>query len=323
MESFAESRAARERFLQNCRQVDAAGNNTVPSKGLSVFLQRLGLEPQEVEGLLREADAGGGRTDYVRLAGALWAAGPEGDDGARAPEPRAEECALVPHPSAEEVDGEQLVPAAALDETVPRHSFGLPLASKEAPGEVDELARQTLQDGSVYEGQLSQGGERHGWGRICFGSVYEGEWSHNQMHGEGKFISPDGSVYKGQWVENCIGPHGSISWPGGPEYEGAFQNGLQHGKGKVSWPDGRSYEGEFANGKQHGKGVYCKPPSVSSLSEWRDGQFVQWLEGAISDSSNTFSTGAETSRTEISGTKFATDSSISTGVEPSILSNNR
>jgi len=143
------------------------------------------------------------------------------------------------------------------------------------------------------------------------------------MHGEGKFISPDGSVYKGQWVENCIGPHGSISWPGGPEYEGAFKNGLQHGKGKVSWPDGRSYEGEFANGKQHGKGVYCKPPSVSSLSEWRDGQFVQWLEGAVSESSIIFSTGAEPSRTEISGTKFATGSSVSTGVEPSILSNNR
>jgi len=309
MVSLAESRAARERFLQNCRKVDAAGNNTVSSKGLAVFLQRLGLEPQEVEGLLREADAGGGCTDYVKLAHALWMTGTEGDpqDGASA---------LVPHPNAKEVGDEQLVPEATLDGTVPQHSFGLPLASMEAPGEAggvaNELAR--LQDGSVYEGQLSQGGERHGWGRICFGSVYEGEWSHNQMHGNGKFISPDGSVYKGQWVGNCIGPTGNISWPGGPEYVGAFKNGLQHGKGKVSWPDGRSYEGEFANGKQHGRGVYSKPPSVSSLSEWCEGQFVRWVEGAVSEPSSSFGTGAEPSRTDADGTNFAAGSSVSTGV---------
>jgi len=290
MASLAESR---ERFLRCCRQVDTSGNNTVPSKGLSVFLQRLGLESQEVEGLLREADAGGGCTDYVKLAEALWITGPEGDDEACAPRPQDEACALVPHQNAKEVGHEQL------DEAVPQHSFGHPRAKKEAPGEAsgvaDELARQTLHDGSVYEGQLSQGGERHGWGRICFGSVYEGEWSHNQMHGNGKFISPDGSVYNGQWVENCIGPHGSISWPGGPEYVGAFKDGLQHGKGKVSWADGRSYEGEFANGKQHGRGVYSKPPSVSSLSEWHEGQFVQWLDGAVREPSSSFGTGAEPS----------------------------
>jgi len=275
MVGLAESRAVRERFLQCCRQVDTAGNNSVPSKGLSVFLRRLELEPQEVEGLLQEADAGGGCTDYVKLAESLWITRPEGDDEACAPEPQDKACAMVPHHSVEEVSEEQL------DETVPQHSFGHPLESKEAPGEAggatDELAGQALQDGSVYEGQLSQGGQRHGWGRICFGSVYEGEWSHNQMHGNGKFISPDGSVYTGQWVENCIGPHGNISWPGGPEYVGAFKDGQQHGRGKVSWPDGRSYEGEFANGKQHGRGVYNKPPSVSSLSEWHEGQFVRWL----------------------------------------------
>ncbi|CAK0832973.1 unnamed protein product [Prorocentrum cordatum] len=300
MASRAGGLAAQERFLQCCRRVDAAGSGTVPSKGLAVFLQRLGLEQQEVEGLLLEADAGGGCTDYVKLAGALWVSGPEGDDEASASsELRGEACAVVPDGGVREAGDEQPVPDATLDEAVPQHSFGLPIARKEAPrgaaeGAAGEPARQTLQDGSVYEGQLSPGGERHGWGRICFGSVYEGEWMHNQMHGNGKFISPDGSVYNGQWVENCIGPSGSISWPGGPEYVGAFRDGLQHGRGKVSWPDGRSYEGEFANGKQHGRGVYSKPPSFISLSEWHEGQFVQWLEGAVSEPSGSFSAGAET-----------------------------
>ncbi|CAK0832974.1 unnamed protein product [Prorocentrum cordatum] len=168
MASRAGGLAAQERFLQCCRRVDAAGSGTVPSKGLAVFLQRLGLEQQEVEGLLLEADAGGGCTDYVKLAGALWVSGPEGDDEASASsELRGEACAVVPDGGVREAGDEQPVPDATLDEAVPQHSFGLPIARKEAPrgaaeGAAGEPARQTLQDGSVYEGQLSPGGERNG-----------------------------------------------------------------------------------------------------------------------------------------------------------------
>lgn len=62
------------------------------------------------------------------------------------------------------------------------------------------------------------------------GSVYEGEFSNNNIHGFGVYHWSDGRKYEGQWERNRM-----------------------HGQGRFQWADGRAYEGQYKHDQKDGK----------------------------------------------------------------------
>lgn len=151
---------------------------------------------------------------------------------------------------------------------------------KETPIAIEQLH---YPDESVYKGPTLNG-KAHGLGRLSFadGSVYEGNFIHDQRTGKGIFTSKPGEYRyeeKGHFVNGRLHGKGKridYHWMEMDEedeedidkstetYKGDFVNGLRHGKGKVTYDwegedesnadDFLSYEGEFAEGKMHGKG---------------------------------------------------------------------
>jgi len=140
----------------------------------------------------------------------------------------------------------------------------------------------TLEDGSVYEGELvngvphgkgkctsSTGGgivivyegdwveaKRTGKGKQTFsnGNVFEGDFVDDKLHGKGKQTYCDGDVYEGDFVDDKLQGKGKITLHDGGVYEGDFVDGKLHGKGKKTYKDGKVEEGDFVDYKLHGKG---------------------------------------------------------------------
>jgi len=50
--------------------------------------------------------------------------------------------------------------------------------------------------------------QRHGRGkmRTCTKSVYEGEFSYDQIHGEGKMVYTNQDTYTGRWKYGMVSP---------------------------------------------------------------------------------------------------------------------
>ncbi|VDQ00890.1 unnamed protein product [Trichobilharzia regenti] len=111
----------------------------------------------------------------------------------------------------------------------------------------------TMKDGSVYEGDFTDGeisgkgrryyplskneyighfmlGERHGYGRMNYGNgcVYEGDWLHNSKHG--LFIGATGKIISsmGEFVNGKPSGHGKLTRQTilmMPSYEGLWKDG--------------------------------------------------------------------------------------------------
>nr|CAH8868614.1 unnamed protein product [Trichobilharzia regenti] len=152
----------------------------------------------------------------------------------------------------------------------------------------------TMKDGSVYEGDFTDGeisgkgrryyplskneyighfmlGERHGYGRMNYGNgcVYEGDWLHNSKH--------DGSKYTGGFIENKRSGAGCL-WTTMFVYWGYWKNNIFNGTGTLKLINGTKYEGEFVNGKPSGHGKLTRQtilmmPSYEGL--WKDGSPCQ------------------------------------------------
>ena len=43
-------------------------------------------------------------------------------------------------------------------------------------------------------------------------AFYEGNFDHNQFHGEGKYKWQDYSIYEGDWIDNMRKGYGVMSW---------------------------------------------------------------------------------------------------------------
>ena len=52
------------------------------------------------------------------------------------------------------------------------------------------------------------------------------------LHGKGTFTWTDGTVYQGEFTMNEITGLGSYKWPDGSVFEGTVKNGLRDGNGK-------------------------------------------------------------------------------------------
>lgn len=63
---------------------------------------------------------------------------------------------------------------------------------------------KTLEDGSVYHGQMNSEGLFHGKGKLRFstGELYVGEFKNGMMHGYGNKTYNSGIKYQGEWKLN-------------------------------------------------------------------------------------------------------------------------
>lgn len=147
----------------------------------------------------------------------------------------------------------------------------------------------------VYEGQMKEGLPQ-GAGKVTFedGSVYEGNWSHGEYHGQGKLSSSTFS-YEGGFKDSLFDGEGKLTLVGVGEYEGMFSRGKfsgygifrwikgkiyrghwrdnhMHLKGMLVWPDGRKYIGNFSMGKKEGKGYFYFAGGLMMEATWKGGK---------------------------------------------------
>ena len=90
-----------------------------------------------------------------------------------------------------------------------------------------------------------------------------------KAHGDGVFVQvSNGSMYDGQWFEDEMHGTGTEIWEEGRmRYSGDFVQGKKTGQGVFEF-DGHTYEGEFEDGQFHGQGKYTNPEKKRVLEGW-------------------------------------------------------
>lgn len=88
------------------------------------------------------------------------------------------------------------------------------------------------------------------------GSEYNGEWSdEGQRDGYGVMKFSDGSQYYGAFLKGLCEGNGIMVFADHSRYEGEFRNGKFNGFGVFVRSDGMKYEGQFQDGKIQGLGL--------------------------------------------------------------------
>ena len=153
---------------------------------------------------------------------------------------------------------------------------------------------------------------RHGMGKFWFveGSVYEGEWNMNQMHGHGKMVYPTGgmcaallspllnhtatcvdgentqfrcrqpsglnpvmaALYIGEFENDVRHGSGTLTYPNDDVYSGGWAEDNKQGHGVFKWAIGASYEGDFSEGVMHGEGRYTFEDGCTYCGQYADGR---------------------------------------------------
>lgn len=102
------------------------------------------------------------------------------------------------------------------------------------------------------------------------GTIWEGEFKNDQLHGQGKMIGAD-SVISGYFEENLLMGKGKIVYSNGHVEEGQFTSGSLHGQGKRKYHDGKIETGKFMTG-QLIEGVITYPDGIREEGEFANGQ---------------------------------------------------
>lgn len=180
------------------------------------------------------------------------------------------------------------------------HSDHYDTSSVNLPRTVKSSIR-VFPDGSIYTGEMSDIGQKHGKGKIVLGdnSVYDGDWRHNMMCGLGKLLYPDGSIaYDGGFLDNKIHGHGvmynaetsiSLVSTTGIDYnnfatvgnswvtfEGIFVNGKKEGVGKWCFSTGEEYMGNFSDDKVSGVGRFFSAGQII-FGVWYNNSLIKRL----------------------------------------------
>ncbi|XP_005092702.1 MORN repeat-containing protein 4 isoform X2 [Aplysia californica] len=105
------------------------------------------------------------------------------------------------------------------------------------------------------------------------GSVYNGQWDdQGQRHGQGLLTLADGGNFRGNFDQGFYSGLGVINFADGSRYCGEFLQGKFNGYGVFVRPDGMKYEGEFKDGKIKGQGrgsTETKPGNALRVHRWR------------------------------------------------------
>jgi len=117
----------------------------------------------------------------------------------------------------------------------------------------------TLPNGDKYVGEFMDG-QRHGKGEMVFAqgdySVYQGSWSHDQMHGQGTLLFRDEkSRYAGAFVHGQRNGSGLFVYADGSRYEGKFKANQRSGKGVQQYANGDVFDGLWKNDQRSGLGT--------------------------------------------------------------------
>ena len=148
----------------------------------------------------------------------------------------------------------------------------------------------------TYEGATREGGIKHGDGRLfssASGLVYDGQWSNNEYHGEGKLYLENLDVYEGSFVNGEREGRGKLSSPDGTitdvewrkdkiyagkvsnypvdggVFEGIVLDGVPHCiDGTCDYVDGSSYQGEWRSGRRNGHGRWVSAKLEEYSGKW-------------------------------------------------------
>ncbi|GFZ02418.1 phosphatidyl inositol monophosphate 5 kinase 4 [Actinidia rufa] len=134
------------------------------------------------------------------------------------------------------------------------------------------------------------------------GDMYNGQWTDNLPHGQGKYLWADGCMYVGEWFRGKTMGKGRFSWPSGATYEGEFKNGYMdglgtytgigvatgnaRGKARYQWTNGNHYIGQWKNGKMSGNGTMIWANGNRYDGCWEDGLpkgngTFRWADGSF------------------------------------------
>ena len=80
------------------------------------------------------------------------------------------------------------------------------------------------------------------------GSIYEGQWQYDRIHGQGIYISCNGDRYDGNFNCGLKEGHGTMKYKSGNTYRGQWRNDTLWGNGVFHFKNGNKYEGTFVNG---------------------------------------------------------------------------
>ena len=108
-------------------------------------------------------------------------------------------------------------------------------------------------ENKFFDGVCERGKVHHGRMTTRDGSVYDGTFIHEKVHGKGQWTSPAGDVYVGEFYEGLRHGKGRLTETTGRIYTGGWVLGKETGRGVVE-KDGERYEGECLNGMHHGDG---------------------------------------------------------------------
>ena len=134
------------------------------------------------------------------------------------------------------------------------------------------FGRMRFRDGSVYEGQWSNG-KMNGEGECKYpgrkGS-YSGEWKDGYPHGQGLFIFSKESCYNGSWKKGMMDGRGVYTFAASEEYDGEWKQNQPDGEGIFKYASGNVYEGQWRNGKRQGNGIFTYTNGHQYQGEWHD-----------------------------------------------------
>lgn len=131
-----------------------------------------------------------------------------------------------------------------------------------------------LSDLSVYEGQMNENKQPHGYGTRYYpdGSVFRGFWKCAQASGNGLIITSDGFIYNGQWKNGMYHGYGSIRNKDRGYCEGTFKCGELEGIGIEVLTNGDKYHGNFVNSQKHGHGKIVFMNGVVFIGQFYEGK---------------------------------------------------
>ena len=132
--------------------------------------------------------------------------------------------------------------------------------------------------GGVYEDDLhyrvTRELENSITGAVKFSSgVYTGDTDFGYFIGDGTFKYSTGSIYEGQWNDNYMHGVGTLNVPSEGKYEGEFNFSQKNGTGTFTWDDGAIYSGEWKDDQMEGQGTYTSPDKVKYIGTFEDNRF--------------------------------------------------
>jgi hypothetical protein len=122
-----------------------------------------------------------------------------------------------------------------------------------------------------YTGGVSVSGQREGFGKMVFenGSMYVGEWEHDQPNGKGVMTTVAGNKYKGHFKNGKYSGEGIYFYANGSIFAGTFIDDVPHGHiVKLNESGVVTFDGNYDHGHRIGTQSFQNEPPTPD-GKWR------------------------------------------------------